>query len=195
MQQIANSVVALTGISLEQMRRKHGTDAVVEARMLLVSRMYNAGFSFAVIDKFLGRRHPGSMYIYTKYSEMVAVDRGFASRYPNQGARVYVAGAITGLSALEVNAKFEAAARLLAAEGYAAVLPTHIVPDGTAWREAMRICIGELTRCRYIFPLPCATESKGATIELQIAKIIGMPILNIARGDLKHWLNEEEEAA
>jgi hypothetical protein len=194
MRQIADSVVALTGISLEQMRRKHGTDAVVEARMLLVSRMINAGFSFAVIDKFLGRCHPGSRYIYNKYCEMVAVDRGFASRYPNQGARVYVAGAITGQPASEVKTKFEAAARLLAAEGYAAVLPTQIVPDGTAWREAMRICIGELTRCRYIFPLPCASESKGATIELQVAKIVGIPILNIARGTLEPWLTEEEAA-
>lgn len=195
MQQIAKSVEALTGISIEQMRSKRGPDEVHHARMLLVARMYNAGFSYAIIDKFLGRKHPGSNWIHRRYLDICSVDRAFASRYSAQGEKVYVAGAVTGLSALEVNAKFEAAARLLAAEGYTAVLPTHIVPDGTAWREAMRICIGELTRCRYIFPLPCATESKGATIELQIAKIIGMPILNIARGDLKHWLNEEEEAA
>lgn len=194
MRTIVDSVTALTGISLEQIRGKRGTDEVMDARMLLVTRLYNAGFSFAVIDKFLHRKHPGAQYIYRKFYDLLSVDSRFAARWPNEKAKVYVAGAITGLPPIIVKLKFDAAARILAAEGYTAVLPTQIVPDGTSWKEAMRICIGELVRCRYIHALPCAVDSKGASIELQIAKIVGLPLLNIARGELKEWLNGEDEA-
>ena len=155
---------------------------LVKARMLAGYRMYNAGYGSAVIAKFLQTNHTSVLQWVSQLAFEFKRDKRASDRFPYEGQRVYVCGKITGEEPISCKNKFDYIGRKLAGLGYVPVLPTDIVPAGTEWHTAMKICIGELTRCKFIFPLEDSYHSRGATIELQLAKIAGIPLLNIAEG-------------
>lgn len=89
--------------------------------------------------------------------------------------RVYIAGKVTGLPIHEVTMKFGAVQKALEAQGYEVVNPLEVVGDFNCdWRTAMKKCIAALVECNIVIFLPCFTESKGATLEYQIAWGLGI---------------------
>lgn len=56
--------------------------------------------------------------------------------------------------------------------GFEVVNPTRLVPEGSSWADAMRICLHYLTLCNYIAMLPGWERSRGAQVEYQVA--VGM---------------------
>jgi hypothetical protein len=64
-------------------------------------------------------------------------------------------------------------------EGFEVVCPVDIVPDGTDWKEAMKICLAALIDCNAISPLPDIWDSKGAMLEFNIAAQLGYPVVMV----------------
>ncbi|AJG19046.1 DUF4406 domain-containing protein [Cupriavidus basilensis] len=90
--------------------------------------------------------------------------------------RIYVAGPMTGFPNLNFPAFHEAARRLRAA-GHEVVNPAEINADpSTGWVECMRADIRELVTCDAIHLLPGWERSRGATLEVHIAKTLGFEV-------------------
>jgi hypothetical protein len=90
---------------------------------------------------------------------------------------VYVAGPCSGLPLLNFPAFRQAAADLRAA-GFSVVNPAELCPDEAMdWADAMRIDIAALvTLCRGVATLPGWEASKGASLEVHIARELGMVV-------------------
>ena len=91
--------------------------------------------------------------------------------------RIYVAGPMTGLPDLNFPA-FEAAAAILRAEGWHVENPSdHGVVWGLDWQDYLRYDLGRLATCAAIYLLPGWSRSKGAMLEVNIARQLEMTIL------------------
>ncbi len=92
--------------------------------------------------------------------------------------RVYVSGPMTGIPDDNFPA-FNAAADDLAAQGYAVENPAAKgIVDGWEWADYLRYDIRVLTECDAIFTLPGWEASRGATLEMHVAKALGLKWLN-----------------
>lgn len=90
---------------------------------------------------------------------------------------VYIAGKVTGLPYHDVRKKFMAAADQLNELGYLVLNPILLVDRDTPWQEAMKICIFFLSQANHIYLLHDWQDSKGATLEKQLADTLGIPQL------------------
>lgn len=89
---------------------------------------------------------------------------------------LYIAGPMTGLPELNFPA-FHAAAAELRAKGIEAINPAEINPDKhMTWQACMRTDIAALVFCDGIYLLPGWRNSKGATLEHDIALRLGLGI-------------------
>lgn len=86
---------------------------------------------------------------------------------------VYISGPISNMPDLNRPA-FAKAAESLAASGYRVVNPFDICPCPASWEEAMRADIKALMDCTHIALLPNHEKSRGARIERDLAKALGM---------------------
>jgi hypothetical protein len=94
--------------------------------------------------------------------------------------RIYIVGPMTGLPELNFPA-FYAAAEKLRATGFDVVNPAEINADpDMGWTECMRRDITELVTCSGIFLLPGHERSRGASLELLIARALDMSVLTEA---------------
>lgn len=91
--------------------------------------------------------------------------------------RVYIAGPMTGLPEFNFPA-FQAMAATMRAEGWHVENPAeHGLVDGAEWADYLRFDIGRLSTCEAMMLLPGWSRSRGARLEVHIAKEIGMRIL------------------
>lgn len=91
--------------------------------------------------------------------------------------RVYIAGPMTGLPEFNFPA-FHAMAATMRAEGWHVENPAeHGHVDGAEWADYLRFDIGRLSTCEAIMLLPGWSRSRGARLEVHIAKEIGMRML------------------
>ena len=90
--------------------------------------------------------------------------------------RIYIAGPMTGIKDMNFPA-FHAAAAELRALGHEVVNPAELNPDpGTPWAQCMRVDIAQLVTCDAVVLLPGWEKSKGALIERDLARRLGMPV-------------------
>ena len=90
---------------------------------------------------------------------------------------VYIAGKVTDTPLVARLHKFWLAQTMLKAEGHTPINPLLIVKDPkTPWQAAMRLCITALMTADAVYALPCCKDSKGAKLELQLAKQLGIPV-------------------
>lgn len=89
---------------------------------------------------------------------------------------VYISGPMTGLPEFNFPA-FNAKAAELRAAGHDVINPTEHGEDGcTEWHEFLRKDIRLLMDCYAIHMLPGWENSKGARLELHIARELGMRV-------------------
>lgn len=101
---------------------------------------------------------------------------------------IYLSGPITGMPGLNREA-FHTAAQALREAGYTVFNPAdNGVPADAAWHEHMRADIAALTQCRTVATLPGWTGSKGATLEVHIARQLGMAVASV-----NAWLLAKEQ--
>lgn len=93
--------------------------------------------------------------------------------------RVYIIGPVTGCKDGNISA-FEDAASLVQKKGHTAFIPHMFVPKMSSWETAMRRSIEALLRCDEVCLLPDWRDSKGATIERNLAIDIGIPVRSLA---------------
>lgn len=88
--------------------------------------------------------------------------------------RLYLAGPMTGIEALNFPL-FHAEAARLRALGYEIVNPAELNPDpGMSWLDCMRVDIAELVKCDGVALLPGWEQSRGARLEQRIASDLGL---------------------
>lgn len=89
--------------------------------------------------------------------------------------KIYISGAIAHYDLDERKATFKAAADRLSAAGYEPVNPfDNGLPQPGDWREHMKVDIGMLLGCQYIYMLKGWWVSKGAKLELDVATSCGL---------------------
>jgi hypothetical protein len=101
--------------------------------------------------------------------------------------KCYLAGPMTGLPKLNFPA-FHAEAARLRALGYIVISPAEINMGGAkSWHAAMRKDIAKLVTCDFVATLPGCSRSRGAKVEIRLAKSLDMPVVTsrslVARHD------------
>jgi len=90
--------------------------------------------------------------------------------------KVYISGPVTGLPENNKQA-FQYYADRLESVGFETITPTSIVPEGTDWHGAMRLCISAMMDADIVIMLSGWPHSKGAIIEHRIARELEIPVL------------------
>ena len=91
--------------------------------------------------------------------------------------KVYISGQITSLKHDQYRKAFAAAAKFLEKEGHEAVDPSKLgKPEQRSWHYYMKKAIPQLCECDAIYMLKGWGNSKGAQLEMTIAKGLDMPI-------------------
>lgn len=91
--------------------------------------------------------------------------------------KIYVSGPMSGLPNNNVPA-FNAAAKALRAKGYRVINPAEL-DDGEpckTWEDCLRRDLRALTRCDAVATLPGWTKSRGALLELHVAKALSFEV-------------------
>jgi len=92
--------------------------------------------------------------------------------------RLYLAGPMTGIDDFNFPAFNDMAAKLRA-RGYVVENPAgHGVVDGAEWGDYMAYDLTRLGMCGMVAVLPGWDASRGARLEVHIARELGMPVLN-----------------
>ena len=89
---------------------------------------------------------------------------------------VYISGPITGMPDLN-RASFSVAEAVIAYRGFIPINPHRIVCTDCTWSGYMRADIAELVKCDYIYVLHGWWHSRGAIVELIVAKACGLKIM------------------
>lgn len=94
--------------------------------------------------------------------------------------KIYISGKIGDLSPTEYRPKFAAARERVSQQGHDPVCPVHDVPhegaQDTTWLGFMRRDCKALLDCDAILMLPCWVHSKGANIERELARSLGLKV-------------------
>ncbi|MFW4884463.1 DUF4406 domain-containing protein [Pseudomonas aeruginosa] len=109
--------------------------------------------------------------------------------------RIYIAGPMTGYKDCNFPA-FNAQAEALRGLGYHVENPAdHGVVDGAEWQDYLRYDISRLSTCEAIFLLPGWSKSKGAALEVYIAKALGMTFIHHADAEREQPSPVQQEEA
>lgn len=92
---------------------------------------------------------------------------------------IYISGKITGLDLDVARSNFNAAEDELLTVGFSTINPMKECPyvEGKTWNEYMLDCIKLLFKCDAIYMLNNWMDSKGARIELSIAREMNIDII------------------
>ena len=93
--------------------------------------------------------------------------------------KIYISGKISGLPEKNVIEKFKWHAGFLELKGYEPINPINVSPydKSKSWSDYMIEDIAALFKCDAIYMLKDWGQSKGARIEYQIAKELGLNII------------------
>jgi hypothetical protein len=90
------------------------------------------------------------------------------------GQRIYVAGPITGYDLDERVKAFESASNYLRENGWEPVNPLTLHPLNIKWEEALRADLTGLVTCEAIYLMVGYSKSRGAQLELHVARELGL---------------------
>lgn len=104
--------------------------------------------------------------------------KGRVTLAADRAKRLYLAGPKTGIEDFNFPAFNDMAAKLRA-RGYVVENPAeHGVVDGAEWGDYMAYDLTRLGLCGMVAVLPGWDASRGARLEVHIARELGMPVLN-----------------
>ncbi len=91
--------------------------------------------------------------------------------------RIYIAGKVTGESHIECAVNFSRAVNYLRGYGFLPINPLEVVNDWNCpWEKAMRLTIAEMMKADAVLMLDNWTNSTGASIELELATNLKIPV-------------------
>lgn len=92
--------------------------------------------------------------------------------------KVYISGRITGVK--NYSEPFNEAERKLTTMGFEVFNPCSMGEvDGWQWSDYMKKDLAALMSCNFIYPLKGWRQSRGARLEMKIAKKLNIPVLKI----------------
>lgn len=95
--------------------------------------------------------------------------------------KVYISGKITGLETSVYESNFQKAEDLLKKFGFEPINPVKLTHDhDKSWLSFMRVDLKALLDCDAIYMLDNWEESKGAKIEYDLAKQLGINEISIS---------------
>ena len=100
--------------------------------------------------------------------------------------QLYLCGAISNNP--NYKKEFEEAYNKLQKAGYAIVSPIYFCNEEWEWEQCMRECIRVLSTEKAIAIIGDISNSKGAKLEIEIGKTLGMEIKSV-----DEWLGEERK--
>lgn len=108
--------------------------------------------------------------------------------------RLYVCGPMSGIPHHNFPA-FERAARALEEAGYEVVNPAELdepghIPGTWPWEDYLRRDLLKLLACEGVATLPAAIASKGARLEMHVARELKMPVHRV-----EDWITAAREDA
>lgn len=180
-----NLVSRAKGIPVDHITGKARFREIVEARHLYwyALRKYERMSLSAVALANGVKTHATIKNAVDKVEHFLNTEKDYAERNRHliiqmeQTIRIYVAGKVSGEPYDAVVKKFSRACLALIERGYMPVSPVDIVPPGTPWTEAMKLCIRELTWCNGIYLLKDYKQSPGAMLEANIARQLGLSVI------------------
>lgn len=99
-------------------------------------------------------------------------------------AKIYLSGSITGIENLNIEA-FREAEEILKKKGHKVMVPHDLFEgyDTEGWEhwQFMRVCVMGLASCDMVVTLLAWDKSKGAKQEIDIARILLMPVEPITK--------------
>jgi len=91
--------------------------------------------------------------------------------------KVYISGKITGIES-DAEIMFSKAEEILKKDYQAVINPMKLNHEhDKSWESYMRVCIKALCDCDVVFALTNHLDSRGARVELEIAKYLGLEII------------------
>lgn len=100
--------------------------------------------------------------------------------------KIYIAGKVTGEPVEICVRKFAEAQKVIQNLGFEAINPLEVVGNWqTPWDVAMKKCLHALIDCEGVVLLEDWKDSKGATIERQLAEDLDIAIFNYSTFGLK----------
>lgn len=110
-----------------------------------------------------------------------------------QRKRPYIAGPMSGLPDFNYPAFF-AAERTLAASGFEPINPARA--EGRSgcktWMDYMRAALRDVADCDGVAALPGWQDSRGAAIEVHLARSLGLPVLSVQEWTIGESVAEED---
>ena len=91
--------------------------------------------------------------------------------------QVQLIGRVSGMDRDITVRKFKSAQERLEDQGYWVANPMEMVPEGTEYGKAMRICIGNLVKMDAVYLLRDWVDSPGGRAEVMVADAIGMTVM------------------
>jgi hypothetical protein len=136
----------------------------------------NVSDTLDAIARLLRRANPDSARLNASRVPVEPAHREGVTLAHTRTGRVYIAGPMTGYDNYNF-AAFNAEAAMLRDQGLHVENPAdHGVLSGADWADYLRYDIARLASCERVQLLPGWSKSKGASLEVHIARALGMPI-------------------
>lgn len=103
--------------------------------------------------------------------------------------RIYIAGPMSGIEAMNYPA-FNAEATRLRALGFEVENPAEN-PDQDSWEAYMRVALRQMLTCDTVAMLPGWIDSRGANLELNVAQKVGLTV--VASASIQFRCGEDEQ--
>lgn len=106
---------------------------------------------------------------------------------------VYIAGKVSDLPVEQYQLKFEQASKTISEQGFEVYNPVQIIQEKYGethllpWSECMKEVLPYVIKADVVVLLPCWVHSRGAKIEFQLAKELGIPCIESTK-DLTYRL-------
>jgi len=190
------------GIPYSELKGKSRKQTMVEGRYIIMDLLREKGMMYEQIGYLFDRDHSTVVAAVKNVANFRETDMEFREKYDTvkravdlkellelemedelekvlvSKRKAYICGKVTGLDRMEVELLFNEAESKLRANGYQPVNPLKIVPEKTGWIKAMRLCINELLGCKTILLLPGWNKSRGAKLEMDIARELELNFLS-----------------
>lgn len=183
---ILDAVCRAGNISCEELKSKSRKRELVIYRHIAISLLRKIGYSTVKTAKIFNRDHSSVIYAESNirnnapfYAELskaiVSVNTILQTKMP----MVYISGKITGVENLNAE-RFERAEHLMLSKGYRPINPLklpHVMGHATRkWSDYMREDIKAMMDCSAVAVLGDWIDSKGAMLEVNIAREIGIEL-------------------